>query len=535
VQFVDVAGPAGIDFIYVSGGIGEKYMPEGMGSGAAFFDYDGDGWLDLFVVNGAPLPGYPAGTPPSDALYRNQGNGTFVETTEAAGVADTAYGMGAAVGDYDNDGDRDLYVTNVGPNALYRNEGDGTFEDVTATAGVGDPGWGTNAAFADYDADGDLDLYVANYLQFDLAGHQRCYQGAVRVYCAPTAYQGQSGVLYRNEADGTFSDVTRAAGLQTEAGRQLGAVFGDYDDDGDQDLFVANDKTPNFLFRNEGGGTFTDEGLMAGVAYSESGEAESAMGADFGDYDNDGRLDIIIATYQWAPSTLYHNDGNGSFTDVSYPAHVGAETLAYLGMTAAFLDYDNDGLQDIFLANGHLDVNVEEFDPAASYAQLSQLFWNKGDGTFAEVSATAGPGLQVAKVSHGAVFGDYDNDGDTDIFISDSDDQPCRLLRNDGGNANHYLTIQVRGTRSNRDGIGARLEVIADDLFQMKEVHSGYGYLGANDHRVIFGLGHRPRADQVQVRWPSGTIDLLTDVPADQMLTLVEGEHPAAPANGSQP
>lgn len=535
VQFVDVAGTAGIDFVYVSGGIGEKYMPEGMGSGAAFFDYDGDGWLDLFIVNGAPLPGYPVGSPPSDALYRNLGNGTFVETTRAVGVADTAYGMGAAVGDYDNDGDRDLYVTNVGPNVLYRNQGDGTFSDVTKAAGVGDRGWGTNAAFVDYDADGDLDLYVANYLQFDLAGHQRCFQGSVRAYCAPTAYRGQSGVLYRNEANGTFSDVTRAAGLQTEAGRQLGAVFGDYDDDGDQDLFIANDKTPNFLFRNEGDGTFTDEGLMAGVAYSESGEAESAMGADLGDYDNDGRLDIIIATYQWAPNSLYHNDGNGTFTDVTYPARLGAESLPYLGMTAAFIDYDNDGFQDIFLANGHIDDNVKEFDPAASYAQRNQLFRNRGDGTFSEVSATAGPGFQVAKVSHGAAFGDYDNDGDTDVFVSDSDDQPSQLLCNDGGNANHYLTIQVRGTRSNRDGIGARLEVSAADLTQMKEVRSGYGYLGASDHRVIFGLGHRLRADRVQVRWPSGTIDLLRNVPVDRIITVVEGEHPLAPADGDRP
>lgn len=522
VQFVDVTAESGLDFVYISGGIGEKYMPEGMGSGAAFFDYDSDGFLDLYIVNGAALPGFQMEELPTNVLYRNDGNGRFSDVTLQAGVGDVGYGMGTAVGDFDNDGDPDLYVTNVGPNVFYRNEGDGSFTDVTLEAGVGDDGWGTNAAFVDYDSDGDLDLYVANYLKFDVDAHLECWQGKIRVYCAPTAHEGQSGVLYRNEGDGSFADVTREAGLFSNDGRQLGAVFGDLDDDGDQDLFIANDKTPNFLFQNNGDGTFAETGLMAGVAYSEDGEPESVMGVDLGDYDNDGRLDIIVATYQWLANTLYHNDGDGFFTDVTFLAQLGAESLPYLGMTAAFLDYDNDGYLDVFVANGHLDENVEEFDPSTSFAQRNQLFRNNGDGTFTEVTGMAGPGLQAEKVSHGAAFGDYDNDGDIDIFVSDSDDQYSQLLRNDGGNANHFLVVETIGRRSNRDGIGARIQVVAGDLVQTKEVRSGYGYMGSSDLRVIFGLGQRTQVERLEVRWPSGIVQVLENLGVDQTLTIKE-------------
>lgn len=524
VQFVDVTEEAGLDFVYVSGGIGEKYMPEGMGSGAAFCDFDGDGFLDLYIINGAPLPGFEVEETPKNVLYHNRGDGTFSDISERAGVGDEGYGMGAATGDYDNDGDPDLYVTNVGANVLYRNDGKGRFADITEIAGVGDSGWGTQAAFVDYDNDGDLDLYVANYLMFDVTGHIECQQGDVRVYCSPTAYVGQSGVLYRNDGNGLFADVTEQAGLVTAAGRQLGAIFGDYDRDGDQDLFVANDKTPNFLFENNGDGTFRENGLIAGVAYNEEGEPESAMGADWGDYDNDGHLDIIVATYQWVANTLYHNDGDGFFTDVTFRAQLGAESLPYLGMTAAFLDYDNDGFLDVFAANGHIDDNVEEFDPSTSFGQKNQLFRNKGDGTFVEVTDESGPGLREAKVSHGAAFGDYDNDGDVDIFVSDGDDQPSQLLRNDGGNRNHYLVVQLAGVRSNRDGIGARMELTAGDLTLTREVRSSYGYLCANDPRVIFGLGQHTSIDRLEVRWPSGIVQTFEDLDVDQTLVIEETE-----------
>ncbi|MFH1568744.1 MAG: CRTAC1 family protein [Gemmatimonadota bacterium] len=523
-RFVDVTAAAGIDFVYTDGATGRKYMPETMGSGAAFFDYDGDGELDLYVVNGAPLPGFQAPTPPTNALYRNRGDGTFADSTAAAGVGDTGYGMGAAVGDCDNDGDADLYVTNFGANVLYRNQGDGRFA-ADAGAGVADPGWGTSAAFADYDRDGDLDLYVANYMDYDPAANKTCYQGAARAYCGPTAYPGQSGVMYRNEGGGRFLDVTRTAGLYTDQGRQLGIVFGDEDDDGAPDLFVANDKRPNFLFRNNGDGTFTDLALTAGVAYNAEGEPESAMGADLADYDNDGRLDIVVATFQWLANTLYHNDGAGFYTDVTFQAGVGTESLPYLGMTAAFLDYDNDGFLDLFVANGHLDSNVKDYDPAASYEQRNQLFQNRRDGTFCEVTGSAGPAFAVARVSHGAAFGDYDRDGDTDIFVSDSNGKPSQLMRNDGGSDNHYLAVRTRGTASNRDGIGTRLELVAGDLRQVREVRSGYGYMGASDVRALFGLGHRRQVERLTLRWPSGRRQTLRNLAADQELTITEPDN----------
>jgi len=292
----------------------------------------------------------------------------------------------------------------------------------------------------------------------------------------------------------------------------------------DQDLFIANDKTPNFLFENNGDGTFRENGLMTGVAFNEEGEPESAMGADWGDYDNDGRLDIIVATYQWVANTLYHNDGGGFFTDVTFHAHLGAASLPYLGMTVAFLDYDNDGFLDVFAANGHIDDNVEEFDPSTSFGQKNQLFRNQGNGIFAEVTDESGPGLRAEKVSHGAAFGDYDNDGDVDIFVSDGDDQPSQLLRNDGGNRNHYLVVRLEGTRSNRDGIGARMELTAGDLTLTREVRSSYGYLCSNDLRVIFGLGQRARIDRLEVRWPSGVVRTFEDLDVDQTLVVQEIE-----------
>ncbi|NKB68204.1 MAG: hypothetical protein GKR89_14175 [Candidatus Latescibacteria bacterium] len=496
-------------------------MVEAVGSGAAFFDADGDGWLDLYLVNGAALPGYQ-GPVAANAHYRNQGDGTFVETTEQTGTGDTDFGMGAAVGDYDNDNDLDLYLANYGPNVLYRNNGQGVFTDITAQAAVGDSGWGTHPVFVDYDNDGDLDLYVANYMEFAPAANKECRAGTAKVYCGPTTYPGQAGVLYRNDSDGAFTDATQTAGLNDNSGRQLAAVFGDCDNDGDPDLFVANDKRPNFLFLNNGDGTFSENGAVAGVAYNEEGLAESAMGADLGDYDNDGFLDIIVATFQWLPNTLYHNDGDGFFTDITFAAQLGIPSLPYLGMTAAFLDYDNDGFLDVFVANGHLDENVKEFDPSTTYPQQNQLFHNRGDGTFDDVSNHSGPGLLVKRVSHGSVFGDYDNDGDVDIFISDSDTPHCTLLRNDGGNSANYLTLTTVGTQSNREGLGARVRAVAGDLVQSREIRRGYGYMGSNDARLTLGLGHRARVDTLQIRWPSGTLQTLVNLAANQSLTIRE-------------
>ena len=454
LRFVEVTQEAGIDFRYVNGASPQRYLPEAMGSGAAFFDADNDGFLDLFIVNGAYLGHDPGPDAPVDALYRNHGDGTFGNITAQAGVGDPSYGMGVATADYDNDGDQDLYLTNFGPNRLYQNQGGGAFADVTETAGVGDAGWGASAAFADVDLDGDLDLYVANYLDFKLEKNKICLQAGVPAYCPPTAYPGASGVYYRNEGDGRFTDCTRQAGLYTTEGRQLGAVFADCDLDGDPDLFVANDKTPNFLFQNQGQGQFKEVGVTAGVAFGNEGAAESAMGADWGDYDNDGRPDIAMTTFQWVGVALYHNDADGFFSYASYEAGVGAPSLPYLGMSANFLDADNDGYLDLFVANGHLDQNVQEYDKAAHYAQKNLLFRNTGKGTFVEVSGSAGPGLELERVSHGATLGDYDNDGDLDIFVSDSDTPHCTLLRNEGSAGNHFLSIETIGGRATATGWG---------------------------------------------------------------------------------
>ncbi len=520
-RFVEVTQEAGITFRYVNGASGAKYMPEAVGSGAAFFDGDGDGFLDLYIVNGTSLSGYEGGMS-SNAYFHNRADATFIDATAESGTGDETFGMGAAVGDIDGDGDPDLYVTNYGTNRLYQNDGHAIFTDVAAAVGVADSGWGTHAAFADCDRDGDLDLYVANYMQFDPAENVECFAGSARSYCGPTTYPGQSGILYRNDGGLVFVDVTEAAGLQNDSGRQLAVVFGDIDDDGDPDLFVANDKKPNFLFVNNGDGTFAENGAVAGVAYNEEGLAESAMGADLGDYDNDGRLDIIVATFQWLANTLYHNDGAGFFTDLTFSAQLGVASVPYLGMTSAFLDFDNDGFLDIFVSNGHLDENVKEYDPSTSYPQQNQLFRNNGDGAFTDVSNESGPGMLVQRVSHGAVFGDYDNDGDTDIFVSDSDTPHCTLLRNDGGNANHYLRVSLRGNKSNREGIGAKVRAVAGDLVQVREIHASYGYMGSNDVRLVLGLAGHTAVDTLQIFWPSGIEQTLLSIDADQSIVVEE-------------
>ena len=523
LHFVEVAKEAGIDFRYVNGASPQRYLPEAMGSGAAFFDADNDGYLDLFIVNGAYLGREPGPEAPVDALYHNLSNGTYENVTARAGVGDPSYGMGAATADYDNDGDQDLYIANFGPNRLYQNQGKGRFIDRTDSAGVGDEGWGTSAAFADGDLDGDLDLYVANYLDFKIENNKVCLQAGVPAYCPPTAYPGASGVYYRNEGNGKFSDFTHQAGFYTTQGRQLGAVFADYDLDGDPDLFIASDKTPNFLFQNQGQGHFSEVGITAGVAFGNEGAAESAMGADWGDYDRDGRPDIAMTTFQWVGLALYHNDGGGFFSYASYEAGVGAPSLPYLGMSADFLDADNDGHLDLFVANGHLDPNVREYDSAARYAQKNLLFRNTGKGTFVEVSDSAGPGLQLERVGHGAALGDYDNDGDMDIFISVSDTTRCSLLRNEGNAGSHFLSIETVGVASNRDGVGARIRVQAGDLVQTEEVRSNRGYLSSSDRRVHFGLGAHRVADQVEIRWPGGAVQVLKNVAADQFLKVREG------------
>ena len=526
LTFTSVTKEAGIHFKHHNGARGQRYFIEPLGGGAAFLDYNNDGFQDIYLVNGADLPslqkGQSAGIePPRNALYRNNGDGTFTDVAMAAGVADTGYGMGCAVGDYDNDGFLDLYVTNFGANVFFRNNGDGTFTNVTRGTGTGDIRWGASCAFVDYDNDGFLDLYVTNYVKYDIESDQVCMNKGVRVYCDPRLYDGELDVLYHNNGDGTFTDATEAAGFAEATGRGLALAWGDYDDDGDMDVYIANDADRNFLYRNNGDGTFTDVSLTAGVGFSEDGDAENGMGADFGDYDNDGRLDLVVTNFQDQTNTLYHNEGNGLFSDVSYASQIGTMSLPYLAWGVSFCDYDNDGYQDLFIANGHLDENVQAFNPTGFYEQPNQLFRNNRDGTFGEVGPDSGSGMRLEKVSRGFAYADYDNDGDLDLLVTNLKGTPD-LLQN-GGNQNAWLTLKLIGTRSNRDAIGAKVTVTTGNLTQIREVRSGSSYLSQNDMRLHFGLGKHRQVDRIEIRWPSGLQEQLEGIEPNQTLTLVEG------------
>ena len=520
VQFVDVTTEAGIAFKHINGASDRKFYLETMGSGAAFFDYDNDGDLDLYIVNGAPLPGFEAAAPPTNSLYQNDGDGTFTDVTEAAGVGDTGYGMGCVAADYDNDGDSDLYVTNFGENLLYQNNGDSTFTDATAHAGVGNgKKWSSSCAFIDYDHDGNLDLYVVNYLDYDIAEDQDWYDPrGRRIYSNPQVYAGISDTLYRNNGNETFTDVTRQAGVYNNDGKGLGVTCGDYDNDGNIDIYVANDTTPNFLYRNVGDGRFVDIGPFAGAAYNEHGVAEGGMGVDFGDYNNDGVLDIFVTNFSNETNTLYHNTADGALIDFTNVAGLGEASFLKLAWGTKFFDADNDGALDLFVTNGHLYPTESD---ALEYAQTDQLFINTGEGTFVDVSEQSGEYFSIKRVGRGTAFGDYDNDGDTDIFVVNLN-QEGTLLSNEGGNKHNWLMIRTVGVKSNRDGIGARVEVVTRSHSQMKEVQAGSSYLSGHDLRLLFGLGTETKAEAVKITWPSGVEQILTDVEANQLLIITE-------------
>ena len=520
VQFVDVTTEAGITFKHVSGATDRKFYLETMGAGTAFLDYDNDGDLDLYIVNGAPLPGFEMDTPPTNILYQNDGNGGFVEVTKQAGVGDLGYGMGCVAADYDNDGDTDLYVTNFGNNVLYQNNGDGTFRDVTVRAGVGNgEKWSSSCAFLDYDHDGNLDLYVVNYLDYDLTTDQDWFDPrGRRIYSNPQVYAGVPDTLYRNNGDGTFTDVTRQTGVYNETGKGLGVTCGDYDNDGRIDIYVANDTSPNFLYRNSGDGRFVDIGPFAGAAYNEHGVAEGGMGVDFGDYNNDGSLDIFVTNFSNETNTLYHNTADGALVDFTNIAGLGEVSFLKLAFGTKFFDANNDGALDLFAANGHLYPTESD---ALEYAQTDQLFLNTGKGDFVDASEQSGEYFSVRMVGRGAAFGDYDNDGDTDIFVVNLNQEGV-LLRNEGGNEHNWLTVKTVGVTSNRDGIGARVEVVTGSRSQMKEVRAGSSYLSGHDLRLIFGLGTETKAEIVKISWPSGVVQTLANVESNQMLLITE-------------
>jgi hypothetical protein len=523
VQFVDRAKALGIDMVNTSGAT-QEYIVEGMMGGAAFFDYDADGDVDLYITNGSSFAGFAAGQHPQNRLYRNDGD-LFVDVTERAVVGDTSWSMGSAAADYDNDGQVDLYVTNFGRNTLYRNRGDGRFADATAVAGVGHRGWGTGVTFGDYDRDGDVDLYVANYVDFSLDYESPipCLWKNVKVYCGPVGLLPGADVFYENQGDGTFVERGEELGLAGEAHYGMTAIFGDYDADGWQDIFVANDSTPNKLFRNMAGVGFEEVALMAGVAYNGEGVTQGCMGAAMADYDNDGLADIFVTNFADENNALYKNDGGGFFSDVSYQAKIASADSRHVAWGTVFIDYDNDGDRDLFVANGHTYPQADLPGLAASYNEGNQLYENLGAGDFTEVSDRLGPGLALSGVSRGASMADYDSDGDVDLFVLELNGPP-RLLRNDGGNAGNYLLIDTIGTRSNRDGIGTRIELEVGGLKQYAEVRSGGSYLSMNDRRVHFGLGAAQRVERIELHWPSGAVQILRDVAANQVLQVREPE-----------
>ncbi len=541
VWFEDVTTAAGISFVHTSGASGRKFGVETIGSGAAFVDYDNDGHVDLYVVNGADLPGYTSESTPRNALYHNAGNGEFEEMAADAGVADERYGMGVSAGDYDNDGDTDLFVSNFGPNRLYRNEGlagGWKFIDVAGGNALGDDdSWSTGCAFADYDLDGDLDLYVANYLEYAFEEDALAPGGTLptlRRHLAPTEYAGRRDFLYRNDGGDRFADVTEAAGLLSLRCRELGVLFFDFDDDGDPDMFQGNDATPNFLYRNDGDGAFAEIGLMAGVAYNEAGKPEGTMGVDAADVDGDGRLDLVMTNFQWESNTLYRNLGGGRFKDATREAGIGTTSFDRLAFGTNFLDVDNDGDQDLYVANGHIDENIAEFDRAAAYGQPDQLYLNDGAGRFIDTAERAGPFFARSMVGRGSAVADYDNDGDRDLFIVNTA-QPAVLLRNDTPTENRWLALRLKGTVSNRDGYGARVEVQSGDLVQVAEARSASSYLSQSDPRLFFGLGSRETIDRVSIRWPSGRHQQVLAVATNQILEVIEPAAPGTVASSKTP
>ena len=528
VTFTDVTKESGVTFQHEDGRSYKKYFVETLGSGIALFDYDNDNDVDIYLVNGTNLDSPDTTTDAANRLYRNNGTGHFVDVTEASGVGHQGYGVGVCVADYDNNGWLDLYVTNFGSNVLYRNNGDGTFTDRTAEAGVQVLDWSAGCAFADVDADGDLDLYVANYVNFSVETHTPCRVNGILVYCSPRVYDGVKDIFFRNNDDGTFTEDTENAGFDNLAARGLGVTFADYDADGDADLYVANDADANFLYNNDGNGRFREQSQYSGVALSEHGLVENGMGVAFGDYDNDTWLDLVVTNFQHQTNTLYHSDDGEFFTDQTYSSGTGDISLPYLAWGVNLFDFDHDGFQDIFIANGHIHDNVTLIDSSTTYAQLNHLFRNNRNGTFTDVTTESGSGLALQRSSRGSAVGDIDNDGDLDLVVSNVG-KGVDILRNDGGHrSGNWINLKLVGTVSNRAAIGARVLIKGSDYHQIREVRSGSSYLSHNDLRLHFGVGTQEKVE-LEIRWQHGTIQRFEDVPVNRFLKIVEGDNQIEP------
>ena len=540
--FTEVAASAGLTALTVYGGRNtNRYLLETTGTGVAAFDYDGDGWLDLFVVNGTTLVGFPKGQEPTSHLYRNKHDGTFEDVTARAGLALTGWGQGACAGDYDNDGREDLFVTFFGTNRLFRNRGDGAFDDVTKRAGLDTSRtrWSAGCAFLDYDRNGKLDLFAANYIDLDLATAPVPESGLCRykglpVACGPPGLPGAKNILYRNQGDGTFGDVSTASGITRAQGTYaLGVSTLDFDDDGWVDLYVANDSNPSALYRNNRDGTFTDIGVSAGCAYSQDGKPQAGMGVAVGDYNRDGRMDIFKTNFAGDTSTLYANGGNGLCEDRTFASGFGRNTR-WLGWGVAFLDLDLDGWQDLFLVNGHVYPEVDQVKTEAGYKQRKVVYRNRGDGRFEDVTEQLGPPVTVPKAGRGAAFADLDNDGDVDIVVNNVHDAP-ELYRLDQRQPRNWTSLRLVGVQSNRSAIGARVTLTAGGVTQVSEVRGGGSYYSQNDLRLHFGLAAAKTIDRVEVRWPNGNVEVWTGVEPNRIVTLTEGSGRSVPAKSGQP
>ena len=528
ITFRDITQKAGIHFVHNNAAFGKKYLPETMGPGVAFIDYDNDGWPDIFIVNGMDWPGHVSkhSTP---KLYHNNHDGTFTDVTHKAGLDVEMFGMGVAVGDYDNDGYDDLFVTALGQSHLFHNNGDGTFTDVTQKAGLlGPKEFSTSAAWVDYDRDGKLDLVVGNYVQWSPEGDLFCtLDGKSKSYCTPESYKGASVRLWHNRGDGTFEDVTKEAGLWDPTSKTLGIAILDYDNDGWPDLLFSNDTQPNKLYRNNGNGTFTEKAVVAGVAFSEDGVARAGMGVDAADYDRSGMASILITNFSNQMLSLFHNEGKGLFVDEAPRSEVGRNSLLTLGFGCFFFDYDLDGWPDILIANGHIDEDIQHVQPNVKYAMPPHIFRNLGKGNFQEVTKSLGAGFATPRVGRGAAYGDINNDGRLDLLLS-TNGGPVYLFENDftgsPAAANKSLRIKLIGMKSNRDGIGTVVKLTAGGESQSEMLRSGSSYLSASELVLTFGLAKHELADSIEIRWPSGQVDKLANVAAGQTITVTEGK-----------
>ena len=524
IEFRDVTAQAGIRFAHNNGAFGKKWLPETMGPGCAFIDYDNDGYPDIVLINGNDFPGSPHGGATTLKLYHNNRDGTFTDVTRKAGLAVPMFGLGVAVGDYDNDGFDDIFVTALGQSHLFHNNGNGTFTDVTKAAGMWGPSeFSTSAAWVDYDRDGKLDLVIANYVQWSEQGDLYCtLDGAHKSYCTPESYKGTSVRLWHNLGSGKFEDATQKAGLGDPTSKSLGIAVLDYNGDGWPDLVIANDTQPNKLYLNKKDGTFEERGVAAGIGFSEDGIARAGMGVDAADYDRSGHASVIISNFANQMVSLYHNEGNGLFVDEAPQSEVGRATLITLGFGCFFFDYDNDGWQDIFVADGHIEDQIERVQKRVSYAEPPHLFRNAGAGRFEEVTSQMGSAFAGPKVARGAAYGDVDNDGFLDVLVT-TNGGPAYLFHNEEG-TNHSLRIRLVGTTSNRDGIGAVVHVTSDQDKQWKVVRSGSSYLSQSELVLTFGLGAKTKADSIEIQWPSGQVDKLWNINGGQTVIISEGK-----------